>query len=730
MNSHYTLRFIVAISLFGAVDLCARGEETPKYKDPKAPVEERVSDLLSRMTLEEEIDMIAGLGKGFGAGDTVPNARLGIPQIDMVDGRMGIHGGGKPSTCYPGGIALAASWDRDLATEFGRQLARDSHARGAHIWLGPMMDIYRIPVGGRNFECAGEDPYLVSQISVSQVKAIQAGGVMATAVIFCCNDQDFGHKPGLTRFTANSIVDDRTLNEIYYPPFKALAEDAQVGAFMASYNLLNGLHCTQNSALLNGVLKHDWGFNGFVMSDWGATHDAVGAANGGLDIEMPRGEHFNRKSLLPAVQNGLVKKEVIDDKVRRMLREFFTFGFFDHPQKDESIPMDDPQSDALSLKMAHQEMVLLKNENNILPLDRSKIHSIAVLGPNAYPAVWTAGGSSFVAPWRKVGVLEGIQDVAGSGINVTTVPWHEYPPQPGMKGEVRSVSDLIADSARTAKESDVAILCIGFNAIRDTYPAVKDLSAHEGEGDDRAYALPPGQVDLIKAVVAANPHTIVILNAGGSVEWTGWLDQVPALIHAWYPGQEGGRALADIIFGDVNPSGKLPATFEKKWEDSPASKYYDGVEGTNAVYGEGIFVGYRGFDQKGIEPQFPFGYGLSYTTFGYDNLKIDQAGDSENPKVTVHFDIKNTGSRAGAEIAEIYVGESHPSVPRPPKELKGFQRIELAPGETKSVSIDLDRAAFAYYDTDAKAWKITPGEFKILVGPSSRSIALQQVIKL
>ena len=601
MNPDYAIRFVVTLAVVTALHLnCARAEDMPKYKDPNVPVEERVNDLLPRMTLEEKVDMTAGISPAF----TVPNKRLGIPSIVMADGRLGIRDWYTKSTCYPGGISLAASWDRDLATEFGQQMARDAHARGVNIWLGPMMNIYRVPVGGRNFECGGEDPYLVSQVAVSEVKAIQAGGVMATAVIFCCNDQDFGHRQGLTRHTADSIVDDRTLREIYFPPFEALVKDAKVGAVMASYNLLNGQHCTQNKTLLRDILKDEWGFTGFVMSDWGATHDTVGAANGGLDLEMPSGQYFNRKLLLPAIQSGAVKSEIIDDKVRRLLREFFSRGFLDHPQHDTSIPMENPQSDALALKMAHETTVLLKNQDNVLPLERSKIHSIAVLGPNADPAVWSASGSSYGTPYHVTSVLDGMRAAAGPSIAVTTVPWHQYPPVKPVAGEPQTppVANLIVDSVKAARQADVAVVCIGFKAMRDVRPPVKDISANEGEGEDRSYALPKGQVELLEAVVAANPHTIVILNAGGSVDWSGWLDRIPVLIHAFYPGQEGGRALADIIFGDVNPSGKLPATFEKKWEDVPASSYYDHVVDNKAVYGEGIFLGYRGFDQKGIEP--------------------------------------------------------------------------------------------------------------------------------
>jgi len=720
-------RFLPALGVFLlSVMNHAPAQEKPIYQDPHATVEDRVNDLLSRMTLEEKVDLIGG--HGF---ETFANQRLNIPAIVMSDGRMGIHFR-SPSIAYPGGIALSASWDRDLATRFGESIGRDARARGVHIWLAPMVNIYRTPVGGRNFECAGEDPFLVSKMAVSMVKAVQADGVMATAVIFACNDQDFKNQNGLNRQTANSIVDERTLREIYFPPFRALAQDAHVGAFMASYNLLNGEHCTQNSHLLHDILKDEWGFKGFVMSDWGATHDAIGAANAGLDIEMPTGKYFNRALLLPAIQNGKIKQEVIDDKIRRLLREFFAFGFFDRQQKDASIPIDNPQSDAVALDMAREEMVLLKNQANALPLDRKKIHTIAVIGPNADPAVISGSGSSYpVHPTRTVSVLDGVRTAAGPSIQVTTVPWLQYPTQEIPTG-MRPVADLIADSVKAAKQADVAVVCVGFKRLKNdnNMPIGKDLSADEGEGIDRSFALPPGQVQLLQAVVAANPHTVVILNAGGGVDWNGWLDQVPALIDAWYPGQEGGRALAEILFGDVNPSGKLPATFEKKWEDNPSSHFYDTAVAKQAIYGEGIFLGYRGFDQKGIEPQFPFGFGLSYTTFSYDNLRVDQSGDSQNPQVTIHCDVKNTGASAGAEIVQVYVSDPHASVPRPPKELKGFCRVQLAPSETKTVDVELDRNAFTFYDVPGKSWKLEPGDFIIQVGASSRDLPLKQTIKL
>jgi len=414
------------------------------------------------------------------------------------------------------------------------------------------------------------------------------------------------------------------------------------------------------------------------------------------------------------------------------LREFFTFDFFDRAQKDASIPLDDPRSDAVALDMAREEMVLLKNQDRTLPLDRKKIHSIAVLGPNADPAVWSGSGSSDGLPFHAVSVLAGVRAVAGSSVDVRTVPWW-LPPKDSLHPETvfprRPSAELIAASVRAAREADVAVVCVGFRGFGDTPSAKMDLSAMEGEGGDRSYALPLGQVQLIQAVAAVNPHTVVILNAGGGVDWNGWLEKVPALIDAWYPGQEGGRALAEILFGEVNPSGKLPATFEKKWADNPSSRYYDAAADHKAVYGEGIFAGYRGFDQKGIEPRFPFGFGLSYTKFDYSNLRIEPPATAD-AKVAIRFEVKNTETVAGAEIAQVYVGDPHASVPRPPKELKGFSRVDLAPGEMKIVSVELDRRAFCFYDVPGKSWKFEPGEFTIQVGASSRDIRLRQGVIL
>jgi beta-glucosidase len=372
----------------------------------------------------------------------------------------------------------------------------------------------------------------------------------------------------------------------------------------------------------------------------------------------------------------------------------------------------------------------------VLPFDKTKVKTVAVIGPNADPAVCSGSGSSSMNPVDAISVLAGVKSLLGPSVQVTTVPWRQYPPAKPQTAPlippVRPVAELIDDSVAAAKQADAVVLCVGFQPMRDGYgrALVKDVSADEGEGQDRSYALPPGQVDLIKAVTAANPRTVVILNAGGGIDWSGWLDSTPTLIDAWYPGQAGGQALAEIVFGDTNPSGKLPITLEKKWADVPSSPYYDHVDGLKAVYGEGVFAGYRGYDQNKIEPQFSFGFGLSYTTFAFSNLQVASTGDAQNPKVTVSFDVKNTDAMAGAEVGEVYVGDPHASVARPPRELKGFGRVQLAPGETKTISVDLDRDAFCFYDVASKSWKFEPGDFVVEAGASSRELPLEKTVRL
>jgi beta-glucosidase len=631
---------------------------------------------------------------------------------------MGLRNDG-PSTAFPAGIGLAATWDRQMDFRMGQAMGLEARARGVHILLAPAVNIQRVAVDGRNFEYYGEDPYLAGQTAVGFIRGVQSEGVVATVKHFVANNQEY------ERHSISAEIDERTLHEIYLPAFKAAVQEGNAWAVMAAYNRLNGTYAAENKSLLSDILKKRWGFRGLVMSDWGATHNGVGAALAGLDLEMPRPQFMNRTILLPAIESGEIPEAVINDKVRRILRVAVSMGFLHRPQKLSDLPVYSGASSEVALEGAREGIVLLKNRNHLLPLDGERIHSIAVFGSNANPAVSGGGGSSHVVPFRATSALEGLVGLAGPDVRVDYIPFktgasqstaaasRSQTIQPGASETAAQPElDLRAESGLAARD-DVAVVSVGFNL------------ENESEGFDRTFGLPPGQNELIEAVARANPRTIVVLNSGGAVDMTGWIDQIGALLEAWYPGQEGGRAIAEILLGKVVPSGKLPATFERQWGDAEADRNYRGTDG-KAIYREGVFVGYRYFDHAGVKPLFPFGYGLSYTTFAYSRLAV--APDGLNERVA--FDVKNTGSRSGAEVAEVYVEEVHPLVPRPVKELKQYARVPLMPGQTQRVAVELDRAAFAYYDVATHNWKVDPGQYEILVGPSSEDIRLRGTVSL
>jgi beta-glucosidase len=801
-------------------------------------VEQRVKDLLKQMTQEEKIDMLGGY-EGF---YIRPNARLSIPAIRMADGPLGVRNYGK-ATAFPAGICMAASWNTDLVRQYGEAVGKEARSKGVHIMLAPGVNIYRAPMCGRNFEYYGEDPWLASRMAVAYIGGLQGQSVVATIKHFAANNQEYD------RYNVSSDVDERTLREIYLPAFRAAVEEAKVGAVMNSYNLLNGTWTSQNEHLLKEILKGDWKFDGIVMSDWGSTHDGVAAANAGLDLEMPAGDFMNRKTLLPALDDGSLDPATIDDKVRRMLRVMFRFGFFDRPQEDTTLPLYNPDSRAIALQAAREGMVLLKNENNILPLNRKQIKTIAVIGPDAHPAVTGGGGSSIITPYRAVSFLDGMIAKAGNDIKVSYSPGvntdldemfassaftsmnekgekaeglkGEYFSNMFFKGEPAMVRydphisfnwqnggpavilpadsfsirwtgkiHLLADgnyyfyvsgnngfrlflddqpvidkwtnpsfmaddrtlslksgdvnvrleyfektgeaqvafgwrmvkpasgseAVRIAAKSDVTVICVGFNPNT------------EGEGFDRPFDLPSEQVDLIRNVAKVSKKTIVVLTSGGNVSTNDWLSMVPGYIMAWYPGQEGGTAFAEILFGDVTPCGKLPVTLEKQWPDNASFKsYFDDDKDKHVSYSEGLFTGYRHFDKDSIEPLYPFGFGLSYTRFDYKNLDVHLTGTEG--KVSVSFDITNKGTRDGAEIAQVYIHKGTSAISRAVKELKGFTKVFLHAGETKRVEVVLGRKSFEYYDVTRKAWSVEPGEYEIQAGSSSRDIRLKGLIR-
>ena len=664
----------------------------PLYLDPAQTAEKRAEDLLSKMTLEEKVSYIGGTD-GFYIRAI---ERLRVPAIKMSDGPMGSRNDG-PTTCYPGGIALAATWDRDMARKIGVGLGRDCRARAVNILLAPAVNIYRSPLCGRNFEYMGEDPFLAGQMVAPLIQGLQSQGVLATVKHFACNNQEWD------RHHVSSEVDERTLNEIYLPAFKAAVQQGKAGCVMTAYNLVNGVHCSQNDDLITRTLKGKWGFNGVVMSDWNSTYDGVAAANAGLDLEMPDAQFMNPANLLPAVQDGRVKASVIDDKVRRILRTVIAAGFFDRPQLRKDIPLNDPENMRTALEGARKSIVLLKNTERALPLDRQTLKSIAVLGPNADPAVYCGGGSAFTRTFHATSILEAIAHAAGPTIKLL------------------HATDT-NEAVQLARQADAAVVCVGFNQRPRDREHDRNLGLSEGEGHDRTFELPAGQTDLIRAVAAANPHTIVVINSGGGVAWTEWLNEVPAVLQAWYSGELGGLAVAEILFGDINPSGKLPATFEKRAEDNPSFPYYHLREGDKTPYTEGIFVGYRGYDEKKIEPQFCFGHGLSYTDFHYGKPEVSSGNITAGGRVTVRLEVKNTGKRAGDEVVQLYIHPVKSSVPRPPKELRGFERVSLIPGEAKEVVLSLAADQLAFYDVKTHGFVVEPGDYDLMVGSSSRDI--------
>ena len=678
------------------------------YLDPSQPIEARVDDLLSRMTPEEKIALVHADSKFTTA--AIP--RLGIPRRWMSDGPLGVREDislnswnvaghtDDYSTAMPAGICLASTWNPDLAYAEGEAIGQEARARGKDIMLGPGVNIYRTPLCGRNFEYFGEDPFLASRMAVGYIRGEQSQDVSSCVKHFALNNQEY------QRGTINVEADERTLREIYLPAFRAAVQEGGVWSVMGSYNQFRGQHCCENDYLINQILKGEWGFKGLVMSDWGGAHDTRECALNGLDCEMgspqPYESNYLAQPYLDALKSGALPMAGLDDKVRRNLRVMFATHVFDPGRTNGSLNTTAHQM--VSRQVAEEGIVLLKNKDDVLPLDASQIKTIAVIGENAVRLQSHNGGSSEIKSFYEISPLEGLVKRAGKDVNIIFSEGYRRNGGP----------DLAERAVAAAKEADVVIYVGGLN---------KDPGGDSEGVDRRSFKLPYGQDALIKKIAAANPKTIVVL-LGTPAEMDSWVDDVPAVLQAWYPGLEGGNALAAILFGDVNPSGKLPCSIPKRLEDSPAHAL-GAYPGTNGVetYKEGLLVGYRWFDTKKIAPQFPFGYGLSYTKFKYSDLKLVEGSD--NAIVTAQFDIENTGSRAGAEVAQLYVHENSPALMRPEKELKGFRKVFLQPGEKQTVSIPLNQAAFGYYDPDRKSWVAQKDDFKILVGGSSRDIHLK-----
>ena len=807
--------------------LSAQYRVTQEHKD-------RAAEVVKKMTLEEKIDYIGGYKRWY----VRAIDRLGLPAVRMADGPQGVRNNTK-STLYPSGIAAAATWDTDLIEQMGISLGKDSRARGVHILLGPGANIYRSPLCGRNFEYFGEDPYLAGEIATAYIKGVQSMGVMACIKHFAGNNQEWA------RHSVSTDVDERTLNEIYLPAFEKAVKEGNVATIMTSYNLLNGVHASEDKYLNQTVLRDWWGFDGFVMSDWVSCYSPVNVARWGVDLEMPLAQCQKPELIKKLVEQGVIDERALDQKCQNIIQTIFAFEFDKREQLDKSLPENNPECDAVAHKLSQAAIVMLKNDG-FLPFKKGKV---VVCGPNADKIV-TGGGSGFVTPllsfsvadamkgidkkikstfvsmtanrkplpgvvyadkeMTKVGVaaeyyrnaeLEGkpafsfVTDKVGIDenkfgahndmVNVSTRHtfyykpavdesyhffvntndgyrcylndklvmrdrWHKDSSQEGymmldMKAgelykfelqhqniggsiyaEMAFEPPFVDESANADayKDADCIVVCLGHN------------NRTEKENYDRTFELPRGQVDYLKSILKHNKNVVVVLNGGGAIEMASWMNDVKAVLMAWYPGQQGGLAISEIITGKISPSGKLPISIEAKLADNPCSENYhenvDRVRSKNinphsrVEYREGIFMGYRGYEKSGIKPLFPFGFGLSYTTFAYSNIDVKADGK----EFVVSFDVKNTGKVAGAEVAQVYVGDDVCSLVRPAKELKSFDKVYLKAGETKRVSVRLDDEAFRFFDPIERKFKVEAGSFTVYVGSSSADIRLTSKLEV
>ena len=732
-NKLITTLAAVALTFVGAT------AATPVYLDPSKPLEERVEDALQRMTLEEKVGVLHAQSKFCSRGVQ----RLGIPELWTTDGPHGIRpevlwdeweqAARTNDSCvaFPALTALAATWNPALAELYGRSLGEEALYRGKDVVLGPGVNIYRTPLNGRNFEYMGEDPLLASRMVVPYIKGLQSNGVAACVKHYALNNTE------VNRHTSNVIVDDRTLYEIYLPAFKAAVTEGGAWSIMGSYNLYQNQHGCHNKRLLCDILRDEWGFDGVVISDWGGTHDTAEAVENGLDLEfgswtngLTNGRsnaydnYYLANPYLKLLREGKADMATLDNKVRNVLRLIFRTAM----KSDKGFgSLCSDEHYAAARRIGAEGIVLLRNKGNLLPLDPSKPQNILVVGENAVKMMTVGGGSSSLKVQRETSPLDGLRAQAPAGSTVVWERGYVGDPTGEYNGvtsgqdlsESRSADRLIADAADAARRADVVIFVGGLNKA----------TGQDCEDSDReSLALPYNQDAVIEALVAANPRTVVV-NVSGNAVAMPWADKVPAILQAWFLGSESGNSLADVIFGRVNPSGKLPMTFPVRLDDVAAHAVgeYPGTKRADSDivdirYNEGVMVGYRWFDTRKIRPLFAFGHGLSYTTFGYGKLSADASKIGPDGALTLSVDVTNTGSRAGAETVQLYISDTKASVKRPAKELKNFAKIYLEPGQTKTVTFTVRPSDLAFFDAGAHAWKAEPGEFRAHVGAASDDI--------
>ena len=658
-----------------------------------------IQSIISQMTLEEK----AALCTGASQWTTTPVEHLGVPEMLVSDGPHGVRRvpdvnalvqESLPATCFPTASCLASTWDVDLLRQMGEALGEECITLNVDVLLGPGANMKRSPLGGRNFEYFSEDPYLAGEMAASLIQGVQSKGVGTSLKHYAANNQEF------QRFSINAVVDERTLREIYLPAFEKAVKQARPWTVMCAYNKLNGRYCSEHHELLTDILKEEWGFEGLVVSDWGAVHDRVAGLKGGLDLEMPGPQDRRVKAVVEAVRSGELEESVLDESVRRILTIVFKAketpkgGNFDVEAHHE-----------LARKIAAEGIVLLKN--NVLPL-KGQQH-IAVIGRSAERAHFQGGGSSHINPTKVAIPFKELQARAG---NAELTYAEGYPADDTFR------QDLIDQAVGLARSADVALLYIALPSFK------------ESEGYDRSdLDLTEQQIALIKAVARMQPNTVVVLNNGAPVAMSTWIDDVSAVLEGWMMGQAGGAALADVLFGRANPCGKLAETFPYKLLDTPAYINWPGGNG-EVRYGEGLFIGYRYYDVREIPVLFPFGHGLSYTSFAYSNMKISAETFKDLDGLTVTVDITNTGAVTGKEVVQLYVHDQKSGLVRPVKELKGFSKVELQPGETKTVSFSLDFRAFAYYHPAYKQWITEDGAFDILIGASATDIRCRSTVTL